>query len=568
MTKDTLRREQMSLRSSDATPRSTAELFLRACSDNAARTVLIDGKGTVTYAELRDQAEAFAASLIRAGIEPGDRVAHWMGNCTEWAVVKFGTELAGAVHVPLNTRYKSEDAAYVLAQSKATVLVFSTTVSTNFVDVIGRILPELPTSAPGELQSERCPKLRAVVCLGADMPGAWSYGTFVETGACAADRDEIERRVAAINSNDLVNILYTSGTTGLPKGALVTHGNVIANATSGPAHINRTGDDRWLLALPLFHTFGCMMGLLYPITLGASTVLLERFEARDAMRAIQEHGCTVMEGVPTMFSDMLDHPDRDQFDLSSWRKLYVGGAHSPESFLVRLRDGLGVEETLTGYGMTEHAGLSCATHVGDPFDVISRTIGEPLEGAFEFQVRDPHSGHELPPGAEGELCARGVSVCRGYYEKPEETRKAFYEDGWLRSGDLGMIDPESGYFRITGRLKDIYITGGENVSPVEVERVLAQHPAVSEVHVCGVPDRRLGEVGTAFVKRKRGSSASSEELIAYCRERVASFKTPRYVLFADEFPQTASGKIQRFKLRDLAVNELELNVYDLGSAHG
>jgi fatty-acyl-CoA synthase len=518
----------------------------------------VEGERSVTYAGLREASERFAAALVRAGVEPGDRVAHWMGNRIEWAVVKFGTELAGALHVPLNTRYRTEDAGYVLRQSRANALVFGARLlEIDFVEVVGRLLPELSSSEPGRLRAEAYPDLRTVVCLDEAMPGTFEFASFLDGGSDPASLRALPARRRELSTGDVVNVLYTSGTTGSPKGALITHGNVLANVEAGPPHINRTAADRWLLALPLFHTFGCMMGLVYPMSVGGSTVLLDRFEAGQTMIAIERHGCTVLEGVPTMFSDILEHPDRQARDLSTWRKLYVGGAHSSEAFLTRLRDELGLAELLTGFGMTEHTGLSCATRPGDAFDLISRTIGTPL-GAFEFSIRDPVGGAELPRGQQGEICARGAGVTSGYFDKPEETRAAFHAGGWMRSGDLGLVDPASGYLRITGRLKDLYITGGENVAPAEVEKVIGSHPAVAEVCVCGVPDRRLGEVGAAFVRTRQSAALGEEELLAFCKERMANFKAPRYVVFVETFPQTASGKIQRFKLRESAVADLGL----------
>lgn len=533
---------------------TSVELFLRSCSDNANSVLLIEGQSSATYREVLAQATACAASLVRLGVEPGDRVAHWMGNGIPWAVVKFGIEMAGAVHVPMNTHLRTEDATYILAQSRARALVVGCP-PVNHDMVLSMVAPS-SRSAGAPSAVDRLPALKTVIGLGVDAPGIVPFDDFRSASWTEDVTAELRRRQAALSPDDVVNILYTSGTTGSPKGAVITHGNVVANAAAGPTHINRTAEDRWLVALPLFHTFGCMMGLVYPMSLGASSVLLPRFDAGAAMRAIEQQRCTVLEGVPTMFSDMLEHPQRVSFDLSSWRKLYVGGAHTSQAFLTRLRDGLGVEETLTGFGMTEHTGLSCATHVGDPFSLISRTIGEPLQDAVEFSIRDADSGAALPAGVEGEICARGPSVCRGYFEKPAETASAFHKDGWMRSGDLGMIDLESGYYRITGRLKEMIICGGENISPAEIEGLISRHPAVSEVYVCGVPDKRLGEVPAVFIRTKQHAALSAEEIIGYCRERAASIKVPRHVFFADSFPQTPSGKIQRFRLREMAISEL------------
>lgn len=527
----------------DRAPRTTIDLYRRSCALYADDVFLLEGDATFTYGELFEQSVRLAASLVRHGICRGDRVAHWMGNGLSWAVTKLAVELAGAVHVPVNAHLRTDDAAYVLRQSAASGLVVGCPPVDP--DMLLRMLDPPGSERPA------LPDLRLVVAEGITSPEVHSLGELCSAEPATDELDELQERWDAIGPDDTVNILYTSGTTGDPKGAVITHGNVVANAAAGPAHLNRLREDRWLVALPLYHTFGCMMGLVYPLSIGASSVLLPRFTAEAAMEAIEKHGCTVLEGVPTMFSDILEHPSRAERDLRSWRKLYVGGSYSSEAFLTRLRDELGVEELLTGFGMTEHAGLSLATRPGDPFDVISRTIGAPLSGAFEFAVLDRDTGAPLPNGVEGEICARGPSVCRGYFEKPDETAAAFHPGGWMRSGDLGSVDPETGYFRITGRAKEIIISGGENISPAEIEGLIARHEAVAEVYVCGVPHERLGEVLAAFVRVKPDATLTAEEIVAFCRERVASLKAPRHVHFLGEFPRTPTGKVQRFKLRDL-----------------
>lgn len=533
----------------DRAPRTTIELYRRSCHVYADDVFLVEDDISLTYGQLFDRSIRLAASLSRLGVRRGDRVAHWMGNGTAWAVTKVGIELAGAVQVPLSAHLRTEDAAYALGQSGSKALVVGSPVDPTML--LGMIDP----GSPNSVRSTSLPNLEFVVADGIESPLVESWDDLVAADPSMQLAD-LRQRGEETSPDDTVNILYTSGTTGRPKGAVITHGNVVANAAVGPGQLHRTREDRWLVALPLFHTFGCMMGFVYPLSIGASIVLLPKFSAGAALEAIERHRCTVLEGVPTMFSDILEHPSRAKFDLSSWQKLYVGGSYSTEPFLRKLHDELQVSELVTGFGMTEHAGLSLTTRPGDPLEVVSRTIGAPLPGAFEFAILDLVTGEPVPDGVEGEICARGPSVCLGYYEKPEETAAAFRHGGWMRSGDLGRIDPDSGYFQITGRCKEIIISGGENISPAEIEGLIARHEAIAEVHVCGVPDERMGEVPAAFVRVNEGCCITAEEIMHFCRERVASIKAPRHVFFRDEFPRTPTGKIQRFRLREIALDSV------------
>jgi fatty-acyl-CoA synthase len=533
--------------------RTTADLYRIAGERFHDSVFAIEGDRAVTYGEVVAQATRLAASLVRAGVQRGDRVAHWMGNGIAWVVTKLGVELAGAVHVPLSAHLRTEDAGYVLRHSGSVALVVGAPIDP------AMLLAMVDASDPQSVRSRELPALRLVIADGISGPDVVPLASLVPSTpevADLAELPELTARWAAMAPTDLVNILYTSGTTGAPKGAMITHRNILTNADAGPPRLNRTSDDRWLVALPLFHTFGCMMGLVYPLTLGASIVLMQRFSAEGALEAIERHRCTVLEGVPTMFSDILEHPSRAERDLTSWRKLYIGGSYSTEAFIARLRDELGVTELVTGFGMTEHSGLSLATRPGDPFEVISRTIGGPLPGAFEFAILD-QDGRPVPDGVEGEICARGPSVFQGYYENPAQTQAAFHADGWMRSGDLGRIDVASGYVQITGRLKEIIISGGENIAPAEIENLIARHPAVAEVHVCGVPHKRLGEVPVAFVRLVEDAELTEEEVVSFCRARVASLKAPRHVFFEQQFPRTPTGKVQKYRLKEIARNQLE-----------
>ncbi|MEV3923135.1 FadD3 family acyl-CoA ligase [Actinomadura coerulea] len=509
-------------------------LVARAAREFPDAEAVVDGDVRVTYAELREQVRQATGAFAGAGIEPGDRIAVWAPNGLRWIVTVLGALGAGATLVPLNTRYKGDEARWPLSKAGAKLLF----VEDGFlgIDYPGMLGVD-GSGAPG------LPALRTVVTFnGPARPGVISWDDFT---AKAAPPDAADARAAAVAPDDVADILFTSGTTGRPKGAVVTHEQ---NVRTYRAWAGRTGvraGDRYLIVNPMFHTFGYKAGVLACVMQGATMVLQRTFDVPETLRLIERERITVLPGPPTIYTALLDAPGRDERDLSSLRLAVTGAGDVPVALVRRIKDEL-FPEVVTAYGLTESSGTVSACSVDDDDETIATTSGRPIADV-EVAIVDGDGGR-VPPGTDGAILVRGYNVMKGYLDDPEATAETV-RDGWLDTGDRGRVD-ERGNITITGRTKEMFVVGGFNVYPAEVENVLARHDAVAESGVVGVPDERMGEVGRAYVRLRPGRTATRDELVAHCRDRLANFKVPREVVFVDDLPKTASGKIWRVKLKE------------------
>jgi acyl-CoA synthetase (AMP-forming)/AMP-acid ligase II len=507
-----------------------------AAEQFADRTAVRDGDAALTYAELAEAAQQFGAALVAAGVEPGDRVAIWCGNCAEWTVAALGLFAAGAVLVPINTRFKGGEATVILSRSGARVLVTVTDfLGTDYVAMLretGTALPALQT---------------IVVAKGEAVAPALSWGAFL-AGATPAARAELERRAAALGPDDPSDILFTSGTTGVPKGVVMTHGRTLIVATDWVAMTGLSAGDIYLQVNPYFHMFGLKAGILASVAAGATMLPEPVFDVdRVLVRVAGEH-VTVLPGPPTLYQSILDHPQRAQHDLSSLRVAVTGAADIPVELIRRVHGELPFRKIVTGYGLTE-GGTACATSEDDDAEAIATTVGRPRPG-FELRIVDD-DGRDRPRGEAGEVLLRGGSIMAGYLNDPEETAKTLSAEGWLRTGDLGEVD-QAGRLRIVGRVKDMFIVGGFNAYPAEIENALLRHPAVQQAAVIGIPDQRLGEVGMAFVVVS--GDVSGDDVIEWSRSAMANYKVPRVVEIVDALPLNATGKVLKDVLREQAAS--------------
>ena len=517
-----------------------------------------------TYAGFRDEVDRVARGLMALGIERGQHVGIWATNYSEWVLTQFATAKIGAVMINVNPAYRTHELAYVLEQSEANALILIGKFrNSDYTAMVNEVVPELKDSSPSELNSPRFPFLRNVIHIaphseeGAATPdGMWAWTDVVarHTEVSAAGLAE---RQAGCRPDDPVNIQYTSGTTGNPKGAMLTHHNLVSNGLYVGDCIELTEVDRLCVPVPFYHCFGCVMGNLGCITHGSAIVIAsEHFDPLKTLQALEQERCTALYGVPTMFIAQLDHPEFDNFDVSSLRTGIMAGSPCPIEVMRQVIDRMGAHQMTIAYGQTEHSPVITQTLVSDSIERRVSTVGAVLPGV-EARIVDPETGEVLGPGVQGELQARSSMVMQGYYNLPEATASAIDDEGWLHTGDLAEVD-EDGYYKITGRLKDMIIRGGENVYPREIEEFLYTHPKISDVQVIGVPDERYGEEVMAWVMLRPGETADSEEIREFCRGKIAHFKVPRYIRVTEEFPMTVTGKIQKFKMREMAVEELGL----------
>ncbi|MER5530985.1 FadD3 family acyl-CoA ligase [Streptomyces sp. NPDC002677] len=501
---------------------------------------VVDGRTRITYAELGARVERAAAACMAAGVEAGDRVAVWAPNSLYWIVAALGAVSAGGVLVPLNTRFKGAEAADVLRRSGARLLfVTGTFLGTSYVASLRRAAGE--GDSPGPLPG--LPLLRDVVVLSEDAPVDFrTWKDFLAAGE-GVPAGEVAARAAALDGDSLSDIVFTSGTTGRPKGAVITHAQTLrAYEVWADLAGLRTGD-RYLIVNPFFHTFGYKAGVIACLMRGATMIPQPVFNVETVLANVAAERVSVLPGPPTLHQSLLDHPARDTHDLSALRLVVTGAAVVPLLLVERLRGELGVETVLTAYGLSEASGIVTMCRRGDPPSVIASTSGRAIPGT-EVRV-------DAAPGEPGEVLVRGFNVMRGYYEDAAATAETLTADGWLRTGDVGVLDT-AGNLRITDRLKDMFIVGGFNAYPAEIEQLLGLHPDVADVAVIGVPDGRLGEVGRAFVVRRRGSVLTGDDLIAWARREMANYKVPRVVEFVAELPRNASGKVVKGELRGRA----------------
>jgi fatty-acyl-CoA synthase len=469
----------------------------------------------------------------------------------------------GAVLVNVNPAYRAHELQYVLQQADITTLLLTDRYKTSdYFDLLAQVCPELGRCRPGELRSAACPRLRHVVSIQeAKRPGLLAWGEFLALAADVTDAD-LDRRAAEVGPGDVVNIQYTSGTTGFPKGAMLTHRNLLMNAYYVGQRQAFSERDRLCIPVPFYHCFGCSLGTLACAIYGAAMVVpAESFDPLATLRAVQDEACTALYGVPTMFIAELSHPRFGEFDLRSLRTGVMAGSPCPIEVMRAVGERMGARELTIGYGLTEAAPIITQTATTDDLEHRVGTVGRLLPGV-EVRIVGPGSLEPLPPGQPGELIARGHGIMKGYYNKPAETAAAVTADGWLHSGDLALETPD-GYYRITGRIKDLIIRGGENVYPREIEEYLHTHPAILDVQVVGLPDERFGEEVCAWVRLRPDAALTEEQLKDFCRGRIAHYKVPRYVVFVDDYPTTVTGKVQKFRLRELGVER-----FGLGRAAG
>ena len=499
-----------------------------------AHLAIEDGPTRLTYAELFAEGRTFAAALVASGVDPGDRVGLWAFNCAEWVIALLGISMAGSILVPINTRFKGREAADLLDRSGATALVTVTDfLDTDYVAMLRAT--EVPL-----------PELQTIIVARGDVPdGTEPWATFRQR-ATDASRAEVDQRWPQLGPDDLSDILFTSGTTGQPKGVLMTHGRTLCVATDWVAMTGLSDDDRYLMVNPYFHMFGLKAGILACLASGATMLPEAVFDIDRILTRIGAEGVTVLPGPPTLYQSLLDHPDRSRFDLSTLRVAVTGAADIPVELIRRVDDELSFSTIITGYGLTE-AGTAVATTRGDDVETIATTVGRPRPG---FELRIMERGHEVATGEPGEVVLRGGSVMAGYLDDAEATANALTADGWLSTGDIGIVDT-SGNLKIVGRSKDMFIVGGFNTYPAEIENALLRHPDIAQAAVIGIPDERLGEVGMAFVVTTSGAT-SIPDFTAWCREQMANYKVPRAVTVVDQLPINATGKVMKDVLRERA----------------
>ena len=512
-----------------------------------------------TYAELKVRAEAFAAGLLALGLEPGDRIGIWSPNKAEWTLTQFAAAKAGLILVTINPAYRLSEVEYTLNKVGVKALVAAESFKTSlYADMVDSLAPEIAASEPGHLDAERLPNLRTVIKIGgAPRPGWLDFDAVAGMGTVASVRrlGEIE---PTLKAGDPINIQFTSGTTGLPKGATLSHRNILNNGFFVGEAIGLKEGDRLCIPVPLYHCFGMVMGNLGCLTHGAAMVYpSDGFDPKAVLDAVQAERCTGLYGVPTMFIATLGHPDFDSYDLSTLRTGCMAGSPCPVEVMKQVISRMHMAGVTIAYGMTETSPVSFQSSQDDPLDRRVSTVGR-VQPHLECKVVGL-DGNTLPRGATGELCTKGYSVMLGYWDDPDKTTEALDAEGWMHTGDLAVID-EAGYGNIVGRIKDMVIRGGENVYPREVEEYLYRHPKVEDVTVVGVPDPRFGEELCAWIRLKPGETASETELIEFCKGQIAHYKIPRYLRFVDAFPMTVTGKVQKFLIRDQMIAELGLQV--------
>ena len=511
-----------------------------------------------TYRQLKEEVDRCARALMALGVAKGQRIGIWAPNCAEWAIVQFATSKLGAILVNINPSYRLNEVQYALRQSGCTWLVIAPEFRTSdYTAMIHELAPELAGSEVGGLAAARLPDLRAVVRLGADVSQGMLPWKDLLAMAGSVSAAELAQRQCLQEFDDPINIQYTSGTTGYPKGATLSHHNILNNGYFVTELLRFTDRDRLLIPVPLYHCFGMVMGNLGCMTHGATMIYPSAgFEATAVLEAAQAERATALYGVPTMFIAALNHGDFARYDLSSLRTGIMAGSPCPVEVMKQVKDSMHMGDVAIAYGMTETSPVSTQTRVGTPLAKQVGTVGQ-VHPHVQIKVVDPATGQVVPTGVQGELCTRGYSVMLGYWDNDEETRAAIDPARWMHTGDLATMDDE-GYLNIVGRIKDMIIRGGENVYPREIEEFLYSHPKVEDVQVIGVPDVRFGEEVMAWVRLREGQQATTEEIRDYCRGKIAHYKIPRYVKFVDSFPMTVTGKVQKFIMREASVKELGL----------
>jgi len=527
--------------------------------DNDALVSVHQGK-RFSYRAFDRQASLLAKGLMKLGIEKGDRVGIWAVNVWEWVVTQFATAKIGAILVNINPAYRTHELLYALEQSATQTLILMESFKQSlYWEMLLEICPEIAGAEPGRLEARALPKLRNVVIIGDPKPGAFSFEEVLQGGNEVKEED-LQARMEKIDPDDDINIQYTSGTTGFPKGVTLTHFNILNNGYHVGRVLRFTEKDRLCIPVPFYHCFGMVLSNLACVSTGATMVIpCPIFDPEAVFRAVVQESCSALHGVPTMFIAELNHPDFDQYDLSTLRTGIMAGAPCPIETMKAVIEKMNMREVVIAYGQTEASPVTTMTRIEDTVERRVSTVGRVMPWQ-ELKIVDPATGEVAPRGEQGELCFRGYQVMNRYYNNPEATAEAIDGRRWLHSGDLGTMDAH-GYVKITGRIKEMVIRGGENLYPREIEEFLRTHPDIVDVYVLGVPDAKYGEELMAWVLPRRPQGLDEEALKAFCKGKIAHFKVPKYwkfVLSAEEFPMTVTGKIQKFRMREIAIEELGL----------
>ena len=503
-----------------------------------------------SYKQFNDRVDALAKGMLYIGIKPGDKVGIWAKNVPDWTTVMFATAKIGAILVTINTNYKSSELEYLLKNADIhTLFLIDGYRDSDYVQMIYELIPELKIQARSSLKSNIFPLLKNVAFIGQQKHrGMYNTPELILLGN-HVDDVELESIKTTLNCHDTINMQYTSGTTGFPKGVMLSHFNILNNGYSVGQCMKYTPDERLLVCVPLFHCFGCVFAVCGIISHGATMVFTEEFDPLMVLASVQKEKCTAIYGVPTMFIAELNHPMFNMFDLSSLRTGIMAGALCPVETIKQVMTKMHAKDIIIVYGLTEASPGITATRTHNSPEIKATTVGFELPN-IEVKIVNPETGKSCEAGEQGEICCRGYNVMKGYYNNPEATKKAIDNEGWLHSGDLA-VKSEDGFYRITGRIKDMIIRGGENIYPREIENYLYQLPQIETVEIAGISSPKYGEEVAAFIKLKAGQTLSEADIVDFCRGKIARFKIPRYVFFVNEFPMTASGKIQKYKLSQL-----------------
>ncbi|MFD1335176.1 AMP-binding protein [Oceanobacillus iheyensis] len=512
-----------------------------------------------TYKEFNQLCEKVARGIMALSIDKGEHVAVWGTNTPEWLTLQYATGKMGAVLVTVNTSYRANELEYLLKQSDSTtIFLIENYRDHSYIDTLYEICPELHESIPGELNAERLPSLKNVVIMGEKRyPGAFHWNDIIDK-AEEISRDQLIFQSQNLDPNDVINMQYTSGTTGFPKGVMLTHRNLTNNGFNIANCMKLTAEDRLCIPVPFFHCFGCVIGTLAAVSVGATMIPIQEFEPEQVLKTVEQESVTALHGVPTMFIAELNHPNFERYNLSSLRTGVMAGSNCPVEVMKNVMNKMNMSEITICYGQTESSPVITQTRANDPIELRVESVGKALPNV-EVKIIDPATNEELPYYTQGELCTRGYHVMKGYYKNPEATQRTIDEDGWLHTGDLAIMD-DNGYCKITGRLKDMIIRGGENIYPREIEELLYKHPKILDAQVVGVPDEKFGEEVHAWIILKEGEISSSDEIKQFCNGQISKYKIPKHIFITDAYPMTASGKIQKFKLREKSLNEVERKI--------